>query len=92
MRYSSIGVGGCALLQQRQDRAGGGKSARFVFRMDQLAVDGDLKDAALRRDQRHGAQRAVFHAFDNFFRQPDGLWFVVSLSAVFDLNFHCTSP
>lgn len=68
-------------------RTGLREFACFHFRVNQLAVDRHFKRAAFRWNQRQRKQRTISHALDDFFRQPDGLWFVVSLRAVFDLNF-----
>jgi hypothetical protein len=64
-----------------------GEFAGLKFRVDEVAVDGDLETAAFRRDE--------FEIFDLLFvgdeksgRQTDGLGFVVSHRAIFEFHIH----
>ena len=68
-----------------EDSAGLRKLARLQFRVNLFPIDADLKSAAPRR---HEPQRtdALLEA-QKFFRQTDGLGFVISSRAIFDCDF-----
>ena len=56
--------------------------AGFEFGMKELSIGADLKCAAARGNERKRLD--AFAEFENFGRQTDGLWRVVSNYAVFD--------
>ena len=56
--------------------------AGFEFGMKELCIGADLKCAAARGNERERLD--AFAEFENFDRQTDGLWRVVSNYAVFD--------
>jgi hypothetical protein len=60
------------------------KLTRLILRIDELAIDGDIEDAAIAFDQLRGLPRMSA----NRFRQTGGLRLVVSLHAVRDRNRH----
>lgn len=68
-----------------------GMAANRMLRKDQLAVDGDVKDAAGARDQLPTADEVFdFTLVQNFVRQTDGLGLVSSSRAILDDNVHST--
>jgi len=62
-----------------------GVAAEAIFREHELAVDADLEDAALRRDERDLLD-AFLELDQQIFRRTDGLGCVLSLDAVFDAD------
>ena len=70
-----------------QDRVGLRKLAGGQFRIDLFAVDDHFKRAATRRDQGERFDR-LFEP-QQFLRQTDGMWLIISSRAIFDLHFYC---
>ncbi len=64
-----------------------GKVARFQLRVDQFAVNGDFETATLGGLQIKAAD-LLFVGSEDFGRQTDGLRFVVSSSAVLQVDLH----
>ncbi len=64
-----------------------GELTGLLFRVDILAVDPDLEDAAPTGDEANAAERVLIVVRD-LFRQTDGFGEVPSSGAVFDLELH----
>jgi hypothetical protein len=73
--------------QRGEDVVRVGVAAGRLLRVDELAVDDDLEDAASRRDEEELGD-GVFELLEDLGRQTDGLIEVASNRAVFDRDLH----
>ena len=64
-------------------------TANFLLGKDQLAIDGDIKDAAAARNELPTTDEVLNRpVFQDFVRQTDGIGLVPSSSAILDDNVH----
>jgi len=64
------------------------ESPRFELREYNVSIYNDIEDTTNPWDQ------IYMHIKDlaNFIRQTDGIWFIVSLGAIMNINLHCIPP
>ncbi len=79
------------LLQVRLDLCVLGEALFLELRVNEIPVEGHLKAAPTRWDQRE-CFNVLLECFQNLVRQTDGLVFVASLCAVFDFELHAYPP
>jgi hypothetical protein len=79
------------LLKVRLDFVVLWKTALLELRVDEVAVEGDFESTTTRWDECKCFD-ILLEGFQQLFRQTDGFFFVASLRAVFDLQFHGKSP
>jgi hypothetical protein len=72
-------------LEQLADLIYFGVPTCFLLGIDQVAVDHDLENTALRRDELPRSNTRL-KLCEQFLRHPDGARGIVSLRAVFDLD------
>jgi hypothetical protein len=82
---------GTGSLQTRLERIQNlllvGEFVGVQFGIDQIPIDGQLEAAALAGDQSQPLD-SLFERGEDFARQTDGIWLVVSHRAVFKLHLH----
>lgn len=61
--------------------------SRGFLGVNQLPIDPHFKNASSHRDESQLSNLPL--EFEQFIRQTDGMWFVVSHGTIFDSYFHC---